>query len=187
MARAFTMGRIALLSLLLASSGCLAVPSVQPEANVAHKSSAPAAPAAPSEPPITLIYQPTPFTGEGIIARGTSSDADGDWFDQTTSPIRTSSGLAELPTCSLNPIISVLAGDTSSRSNDDALQSMAMLGATSAIHILRAIGGGSPSNHPQNHFHRSADFLDDMLQPDDDTARMRQVRPPCYFTLGCNW
>lgn len=177
------MGRATLLSLILASCGCASV-AIAPidRDNSGTQPLAVAPQPSASEPPEPVH----PLAAESIIARGTSPDGDLD-LDLTSPPFRSNTGIGELPTCSLNPVLNYLGGDNSSRCRDDAYQSMTMLGLNSAIHILRGMAGSMPRGDYQYHFHRSADFLDDMLQPDDDSTRAKQVKPPCIFTLGCNW
>jgi hypothetical protein len=117
-----------------------------------------------------------------MIVRAASVEESGE-LDQAPPLVRLGNGLGEIPTCSLNPVINFLTGAKNSSHDDDAFETLAMMGMTSAIHILRRMGGDS-SSHAEMHFHRSADFLDDLLQPDEDVMRARQVRPPCFFTLG---
>jgi hypothetical protein len=174
---AFQLGEKALLGLMLATTGCASTTETR------SNSGSPAN--VPAEPPVQVVlpnYEPPPLTTPSIIVSGTSPEVD-ELLNLSLPPSRSGNGLGELPTCSINPILALLAGDTNPQRNQDAFDAMGMLVITSAIHILRRIGsdGDTPA---EMHFHRSAAFLDDLLQPDDDTMRSKQIRPPCFFTLG---
>jgi hypothetical protein len=92
--------------------------------------------------------------------------------------------LGELPTCPLDPVITVLLGDPSPQTKQDAWQTMALIGLTGAIHTLRHANGDGPRG---GRFRRVADIADDLMQPDDETQPFKQVRPPFFFTLGINY
>src|SRR5262249_20543943 len=94
------------------------------------------------------------------------------------------SALGELPTCPLDPLITVLIGDPSPQTKQDAWQTMALIGVTGAIHTLRHLNSDGPRGR---HFRHVADIADDLLQPDDETQPFKQVRPPFFFTLGINY
>lgn len=97
------------------------------------------------------------------------------WAGETT--------LNELPTCPIDPLLTVLIGDPTPQMRQDAWQAAALLGATSAIHVLRHLTSESRGRG----FRRAADITDDLLQPDNESAPFKQVRPPLFFTLGVNY
>jgi hypothetical protein len=162
--------------LLAATSGCLAPPI--------HPAVEPSPPLVLPGPPITL---PSPDEvalqlpdSEPVTWRAVSSEPEAS-KDLASYPLP---GTAPLPgaleVCSLNSVFQLAKGDGSPQTRDDALKTLSLFGLTGMVQLLRHTGG--PSG---DHLHRMGDFTDDLLQPDDESAATKRVRPP--FTFGLEW
>lgn len=86
----------------------------------------------------------------------------------------------ELPTYSLNPVLDLLKGNSLSQTNQEAFETLGLLGLTGMARMMRGIGTSSGSRHRLNHV---AELTDDLLQPDEEAYRGK--RPPCVF--GLEW
>jgi hypothetical protein len=81
-------------------------------------------------------------------------------------------------------VLDFLAGNPDPQVRQDALSTLALIGATGAIQVLRQSNGNSSTSRGM---HRLSGDFDDLLQDDDQSAVSKQRRPPFLFTLGCKF
>jgi hypothetical protein len=96
-----------------------------------------------------------------------------------TSELQRSSAVApgELQTLPLNPVFDLLKGNASSQTEDQAYQTLGLMGLTSMARLMHGLGNSGS----RRGFRRAADVTDDLLQPDEEAQYTR--RPPYAFGL----
>ncbi len=115
---------------------------------------------------------------DSILSRGVSGEepeAEAEPLLQRSNTIAP----GELQTLPLNPVIDLIKGTSSPQREEEAYQTIGLLGLTGMVRGLRGLG------HSGSHrgFHQVADFTDDLLQPDEEAQRSK--RPP--FAFGLEW
>jgi len=83
-----------------------------------------------------------------------------------------------LEVCPLNSVLQLASGDSSPQTRDDAFKNLGLFGLTGMAQLLRRTGGPGSLHHV-------GDVTDDLLQPDDESAATKRVRPP--FAFGLEW
>ena len=91
---------------------------------------------------------------------------------------------AAILTCPVDPLLAVFSRDASTQAKQDAVQTLVLMSAAGAYHILHQ-GVNEPGRQRQRRF---AHFADDLLYPEDEPLiPLRTSRPPFYFTLGIDY
>jgi hypothetical protein len=80
----------------------------------------------------------------------------------------------------MEPVVSLFAGKADAQARQDAFSTLALMGATGAIHILKQSAGGS---NPSRGAHKLSGDVEDLMQDDDQSSVSKQKRPPFLFTL----
>jgi hypothetical protein len=137
----------------------------------------------PPESTVVRAASPEPAAPEVPPAYPTSMD------DQTARApdIATPTNAFVMPNTQLQfipvePVFGLITGNPDPQVRQDAVSTIALMGATGAVHILRQANGSSPVPHGMRQI---SSGVDDLLQPDDDqAATSKQRRPPFMFSLG---
>ena len=83
----------------------------------------------------------------------------------------------EVQTLALNPVFDLLRGTASSQREDEAYQTLGLMGITGMARLMR----GLSNSGNRSGFRRAADLTDSVLQPDEEAQYTR--RPPYAFGL----
>jgi hypothetical protein len=162
-----------LLSLAVAIGGCQA-PQPDPSGSVFPL------------PPVAASSAAAPSSGSSVGDLGSDSRVSRAVSDEepesaVASSLQQSKPIApgEVPTLPLNPVFDLLNGTANSSTQDEAYQTLGLMGLSGMARVMHGIG----NTGSRRGFHQVADVTDDILQPDEEAQRGR--RPP--YAFGLEW
>src|SRR5262249_36858597 len=116
---------------------------------------------------------------ERAVSRGVSSE-DSVLDAAPNLPRGDSKVPSEVPTYALNPVLDLLKGNSTPQTDQDAYQTLGLLGITGMVHMMRSINSNPGGKHTLRHV---ADFTDDLLQPDEEAYRGKRLP----YIFGLEW